>query len=59
MTILIVYRLLKNILVDVCELDVAHNGKGAIQLAKKNKYSLILMDINLKIGFRWSGNHKK
>jgi PAS domain S-box-containing protein len=43
-------QLVKHILENKYELDVAMNGKECIKKVKSNKYSLILMDINLKKG---------
>lgn len=43
-------ELLKRILVDICQLDIALNGLSAIEMTKANNYSIIIMDINLGIG---------
>jgi PAS domain S-box-containing protein len=40
-------ELVKILLRNICYLDIAKNGADAIELAKKKKYNLILMDINL------------
>ena len=32
---------------DICEVDVAHDGKEAIKMAKAKKYPVVLMDIGL------------
>lgn len=34
----------------VADIDVSRNGEGAIELAKENKYDIIMMDINLGSG---------
>ncbi|GAB6281426.1 MAG: hypothetical protein STSR0008_01650 [Ignavibacterium sp.] len=46
----ITIELLKLYLKNYCDLDIAKNGDDAIQLAMKNNYNAILMDINLGIG---------
>jgi PAS domain S-box-containing protein len=40
----------KKYLTGICVVDLADNGIEAIRLAKKKKYPLIIMDINLKMG---------
>ncbi len=35
---------------NVCDIDIAYDGASAIQMAKRNDYSAILMDINLGKG---------
>jgi len=34
----------------IAAVDIAYNGEKAVELAKQNRYSAILMDINLGIG---------
>ena len=42
--------LMKNCLKNICKLDIVTTGEDAVEAAKKKKYSLILMDINLGDG---------
>ncbi|MCX6158421.1 MAG: response regulator [Ignavibacteriae bacterium] len=42
--------LMKNSLKNICKLDIVTTGEEAIDVARKKKYSLILMDINLGDG---------
>lgn len=44
LTVFTITKVLKNI----CKIDITNNGYQAIELARKNKYDLILMDIGLK-----------
>ncbi len=44
LTVITITKVLKNI----CKLDVTNSGIQAIELAKKNNYEIILMDIGLK-----------
>lgn len=41
---------IKHVLKKFCNIDIAEDGSKAIELAKKNKYDLIFMDINLGFG---------
>jgi len=41
------YSLLKNIINELCEADIATNMEDAMNKAKENQYNFVLMDINL------------